>query len=155
MLEDVFSDFDFYFSYPLIKCLSCLTFNVAWLVVGCVLYSGNISQYGTVVLHETVEWDKSPITDFMAVQQPKCPEGYEMVNGSFPGINNYCMSSLSYIFSKPLWGNGYSLGDCPKKSSGTTVRGLAPQILNKFDSNYFCVQRNKNFDYHQLSKMRS
>ena len=60
----------------------------------------------------------------MAVQQPKCPEGYEMVTGTFSGTNTYCMSSLSYIFSKPLIGDGYNIGACPKKSGGATVYGL-------------------------------
>jgi predicted membrane channel-forming protein YqfA (hemolysin III family) len=59
-------DEDFSAPLPFLKCLCFLTFNLAWLVIGCVLYTNGTSQYGMVIEHETAEWNKSPIVDFMA-----------------------------------------------------------------------------------------
>jgi hypothetical protein len=49
------------------------------LVIGCVLYSAGTSQYSNVIEHETGEWSRGPIVDFVAVSEPQCPKDYEMV----------------------------------------------------------------------------
>ncbi len=56
----------------------------------------------------------------MAVQQPKCPEGYEMLTDVFPGINDICNPSDSYMTTKPYF--GITIGSC--KKNGRTVIGL-------------------------------
>ena len=76
---------EFYTALPLLKCLCFLTFNLAWLVIGCVLYTGGTSQYSMVVEHETGEWSRGAIVDFAAVSEPQCPKDFEMVSGTFSG----------------------------------------------------------------------
>jgi len=58
------SDSGFLPSLPFLKCACFLTFNIAWLVIGCVLYKGGTSQYSGVIENETQEWSKGPIVDF-------------------------------------------------------------------------------------------
>ena len=78
-----------------------MTINLYWLIIACVLYKSDVSYHAMVIEHETAEWSKSPITDFMAVQQPKCPEGYEMLTDMFPGINSICPRSEEFMTKKP------------------------------------------------------
>jgi len=40
---------DFLTALPLFKCVCFLTFNLAWLVIGCVLYGAGTSQYSKVI----------------------------------------------------------------------------------------------------------
>ena len=140
---------------PFFKCLCFLTFNLAWLVIGCVLYSAGTSQYSNVIEHETGEWSRGPIVDFVAVSEPQCPKDYEMVSGIFSGTKSYCLSSSSAFFSKPWIGDGFTLGACSKKRKGNTVYGISPVKLNQFDRNYFCVKRKNDLNYHELAKLRS
>ena len=111
-----------------------------------------------VIEHETAEWSRGPIIDFAAVSEPRCPDGFEMVNGTFSGTKTYCLSSQSNFYSKPWIGDGFTMGSCSKKKkgySGYTVYGIDPIKLNQFDSNYFCVKRDNTLNYHELSKLRS
>jgi len=84
---------DFLTTLPLFKCVCFLTFNLAWLVIGCVLYGAGTSQYSKVIEHETGEWSQSPIVDFLAVSDSQCPSDYEMVTGTFSGTKTYCLNS--------------------------------------------------------------
>ena len=140
---------------PFLKCVCFLTFNLAWLVIGCVLFNAGTSQYSNVIEHETGEWSKGAIVDFAAVSEPQCPDGFEMITGTFSGTKTYCMSSRSYFFSKPWIGDGFTLGTCSKKNKGYNVYGIGPEKLSQFDSNYFCVKRNNDLNYHELAKLRS
>jgi len=144
-------DDDFLVALPFLKCLCFLTLNLAWLVIGCVLYNAGTSQYSGVIEHETGEWGKAPIVDFAAVSEPTCPDGFEMVTGTFPGTRTFCMSSSSNFFEKPWIGAGFGVGACRKRSRGTTIYGLGPRSLSQFDSNYFCIKRDKDLNYHKLS----
>ena len=81
-----------------------------------------------------------------------------MVSGTFSGTKSYCLTSSSAFYSKPWIGDGYTLGTCPnkkKKRESYTVYGIDPVKLNRFDSNYFCVKRNNELNYHELAKLRS
>jgi hypothetical protein len=69
-------DDDFMAALPFFKCICFLTLNLAWLVIGCVLYNAGTSQYSNVIEHETGEWSKPPIVDFAAVSEPYCPDGF-------------------------------------------------------------------------------
>ena len=64
---------DFLTVLPFFKCLCFLTFNLAWLVIGCVFYGAGTSQYSNVIEHETGEWSRGPIVDFAVVSEPQCP----------------------------------------------------------------------------------
>ena len=123
-------DEDFLAALPFLKCCCFLTLNLAWLVIGCVLYGTGTSQYGMVIEHETAEWNKSPIVDFVAATDYQCPTGYDMVLGTFPGTQSMCLSSSSAFTSKPWIGDGYSLGACTKKKRGYTVYGMGQTRLN-------------------------
>ena len=124
------SDEDFSAPLPFLKCLCFLTFNLAWLVIGCVLYGTGTSQYSMVIEHETAEWNKAPIEDFLATRNSQCPSGYEMVTGTFPGTKTFCASSYSVLNSKPWLGDGYKLGACSKNKKGYTVYGIGETRLN-------------------------
>ncbi len=55
------------FPFGIMNCICCLTFNIAFLVIGIVLFYGNTSQFGEVIKQETSEWSTSAITDLTAV----------------------------------------------------------------------------------------
>ena len=94
------------------KCCTFLTFNLAFLVIGIVMYSSDSVNYGEVIWMETRQWDKGAIVDLLSTQDSSCPSGYEAVMGTFPGTSDYCRRPIGFADS---------LGKCAKKSGGYTV----------------------------------
>lgn len=75
-----------YKSFWVIRCVNCLTFNVAFLVIGIVLWKGDISEYGQVIEYETKEWSDGPIIDIQSVSGTQaCPGDFKKVSGTFWG----------------------------------------------------------------------
>jgi hypothetical protein len=142
---------DLHFSrfLPYIKTFTVLTFNLGWLILAILLYLNGTSKYANVIEHETGEWGKGAIVDFVATNYQGCPDGYEMITGTFSGTETYCPTST---FGK---GDGYSRGKCSSKSKKTTHYGLAPVPLKLFDGNYFCVKRDPELNYHNLALLRT
>ena len=56
-----------YLSYFAIKCCYFVTVNVAFFVIGIVLWLGGTSQYGQVINYETNEWNYGPVIDVVSV----------------------------------------------------------------------------------------
>lgn len=139
---------DFLATLPFIKCCCFLTFNVAWLVIGIVLWKGGTSQYGQVIENESLEWNKGAIVDLQTAYSSTCPSGYISLSGIFPGTKTYCSKS-SFLTST------YTLGSCGKKSKGYTVYGMSSYTLREFDNQYFCVKVDKELNYHKLAGMRT
>ena len=53
--------------FTLSRCLCLISFNVAFLIIGIVLYQYGTSQYALVISQEADFWDKGPIIDVLAV----------------------------------------------------------------------------------------
>ena len=100
-----------------------------------------------VIEHETGEWSRGPIVDFAAVSEPQCPKDYEMVSGTFSGTKKFCLTSTN--------SDGFFVGTCGRRSRGSSTAAITPVKLSQFDSNYFCVKRNNDLNYHELAKLRS
>lgn len=68
---------DFLLTYILGKCCLLVTVNIAFLVLGILVANGSSQRNGVVVLNETEEWSKPPITDIKTVNYTNtCPDGY-------------------------------------------------------------------------------
>jgi len=49
--------------YCCAKCLTWVTFNVSFFVIGIVLWLGGTSQYGIAINYETKQWNSGAIVD--------------------------------------------------------------------------------------------
>ena len=138
---------DALFPFAIVNLVCCLTFNIAFLVVGIVLYLGSTSQYGEVIKQETNEWSRGPIVDITAVGSgQQCPSGFETVTGTFYGTQTYC----------DRYFGSYYLGSCTKKrGQGTTVYGLSNSQIQTINGQIVCVKRDKILTYHSMVQQRS
>jgi hypothetical protein len=60
------ADEHFHHCLPILKMCSTIIFGVAWLVISILIYKNGTSQYSMVIEHETGEWAKGAILDFVA-----------------------------------------------------------------------------------------
>lgn len=76
-------------SYSLAKLVLFVTFNLGFLIIGCVLYAQDFSSLIDVIKDETGEWSKGAIVDVTTVRtnisNANCPIGYDLEEGSFLG----------------------------------------------------------------------
>ncbi len=76
-------------NYSLAKLVLFVTFNLGFLIIGCVLYAQDFSNLIDVIKDETGEWSKGAILDVATVRtnisNASCPIGYDMEEGSFLG----------------------------------------------------------------------
>lgn len=135
------------FPFAVVNLACCLTFNIAFLVIGIVLYRGSTSQFGEVIKQETTEWSRGPIVDITSVASGSaCPANYETVTGTFYGTQTYC----------DRYFGSYYLGTCTKKrGQGTTVYGLSDSTISTINSQVVCVKRDKVLTYHSMVTSRS
>mmetsp|Transcript_13395 Transcript_13395/g.13156 ORF Transcript_13395/g.13156 Transcript_13395/m.13156 type:complete len:119 (+) Transcript_13395:27-383(+) len=112
-------------SYTKYNCVMLL-FYLIILIFGIVLACLDFGAYGEVVYNETYEWNKNVITDVMVVDQPQCPQNYELLTTLYLGTNTYCLD---------FYGN-YRLGTCSSSSSsksyssGRTIYGFSDTLLS-------------------------
>lgn len=82
--------------FALVNCLCAATFNVAFLVLGILLFKSDTGHYGPVLAYETAEWNQGPIINITAVNSKQsCPYGFETVTGTFYGTETYCEPRFS------------------------------------------------------------
>ncbi len=98
----------FFEAYPFFKLGFFLTFNMVYFVIGIMLQWGGSSEYGSVILRETSEWNKGVLTDVQSIQTGPCPDDYTMIKGVFSGTKSYCGS-----------GRSYTVGSCSKKKKNS------------------------------------
>ena len=55
------------FPYAIANSICCATFNIAFLVIGIVLWKGDISKFGEIIQQETIEWNSGAIVDLKAI----------------------------------------------------------------------------------------
>ncbi len=76
-------------NYYLAKLILFITFNLGFLIIGCVLYAQSFSNLIDAIKDETAEWSKGAIVDVTTVRanttNTSCPIGYELEEGSFLG----------------------------------------------------------------------
>jgi hypothetical protein len=133
-----------YLSWGCSRCISAVTLNVAFLVIGIVMYSSDISNYGEAIWMETRDWERGAIIDLISVTNQTCPSGYEHVTGDFPGTLDYC---------RKLIGDD-TVGKCTKKKKGTTVYGLDPIEFEVMNNQILCIKRDNAMTYHTLAATR-
>lgn len=134
-----------YLAYWCSRCISCMTFNMAFLVVGIVIYNLDTSIYGHVIKLETAEWDKGGIVDMISItNNGSCPWDYETILGKFPGTSNYCKRVIGVD----------TVGECPRKTSGYTVYGLGELDFSIVNNQTLCIRRDHSLNYHTLAKSR-
>ena len=135
-----------FFPYAVANCVCLLTFNIAFLVIGIVLWKGDTSQFGQIIKQETQEWNTGAIVDMKAIVPGQlCPSGYEAVTGTFYGTQNYC----SRLF------NNNFVGSCSKRSGGSTRYGLPDSSVNEINNQFLCYKRDSSLTYHNLANSRS
>lgn len=75
--------------YSLAKLVLFFTFNLGFLIIGCVLYSYDFSSLIDVIKDETAEWSQGAVVDVTTVRTGSanfsCPAGYESEQGTFFG----------------------------------------------------------------------
>ena len=133
--------------YLVCKCFNILTINIAFLVIGIVLYMRKSTDYGLVIRDETAEWSKGPIVDIIdAPLNGTCPSSYELVPVSFPGTRTICRR----------YSGTFIVGQCRRRDRfGFTEIGLDSLDLNIFNGVQICVKRNSVINYHSMVKQRS
>ena len=132
-----------YVSFWFAKCATLFTVNVAFLVIGIVMYYSDSANYGEVIWMETRQWNKGAIIDLISTTNSSCPSWSEEVTGTFPGTSDYC--------HRPTYN---TLGKCRKKSTGYTVWGLSLIEFNKLNNLLLCAVRDSDLTYHNLASMR-
>ena len=99
-----------YFHYFCSKCLACISLNVAFLVIGIILWLGGTSQFGQVIEFETGQWSSGAVVDIIANTSPQCPAGYDLKTAQFFGTKTICNKGSGY----------YTLTSCGRKEMGIT-----------------------------------
>ena len=63
--------------YICCKLLNALTFNIALLAIGVLIYMNDLSELSQIIDQETQEWSQGIITNFLLPEGKNCPPDYE------------------------------------------------------------------------------
>jgi hypothetical protein len=100
-----------YFDVPFFVCkCGLLFFNIAFLVIGILLYKSVSSGYGKTIKSISDDWSNNAVADVMQSGSGGCPVGYQAVSAKFYGTETICNN----------YGFYYRIGTCGKKESGYT-----------------------------------